>query len=188
MNAVTRFEFAAIVAYLEAATGKSPAAETVAVYWDLLHDLPADTLRRAARRVALEHAWATFPSAAEIRRAAVAPPGDQPSAWDAWGLVRLAVGRYGLSRGADALAGLPALAKRACEAIGWADLCDATEGAVVRAQFVRCYDALAESEVRRALLAPVTAAALPEARPRGALPGAVRGLLNGVGRGVNGEG
>ena len=92
---MTKSEFAPIMAYLSAAVGKPIAPETVAVYFDLLADLPADVLQMAAKRVALKHQWPTFPSAAEIREEATQTiagelfPMTAAEAWDlAWRAVK----------------------------------------------------------------------------------------------------
>lgn len=66
-----RIEFAKIMAYLSAGCGKPMPAEAAEVYFDILGELPAEVLKTAAKRVVLEHPWATFPSIAELRAAAV---------------------------------------------------------------------------------------------------------------------
>src|SRR5262245_23608434 len=69
---MTRAEFSAVMTYVSLAIGKRLTADTLEVYFDLLGDLPAAALQTAARRVLLEHRWATFPSPAELREAATA--------------------------------------------------------------------------------------------------------------------
>jgi len=78
---MTRSEFYSTITYLTAAIGK-PIADgegtqgeaarkaRLDVYFDLLGDLPADAFLTAAKRVAVEHVWATFPTVAELRQAA----------------------------------------------------------------------------------------------------------------------
>src|SRR5262245_2019943 len=67
---MTREDFAITMAYLESGLNQPLPAKRAEVYWDLLKDLPVDALRLAAKRVLLEHKWATFPSVAELRQAA----------------------------------------------------------------------------------------------------------------------
>lgn len=64
-------EFAKVMAYVAAATQKPVSPETVEVYYDLLGDLELGTFQAAAKRVVMEHKWATFPSVAELREAAI---------------------------------------------------------------------------------------------------------------------
>src|SRR5262249_46001210 len=68
---MTRAEFSAVIAFIELACGKSLEPQRLDVVWEMLCDLPADTLKIAAKRVMAEHRWATFPSIAEIREAAM---------------------------------------------------------------------------------------------------------------------
>ena len=68
---MTRVEFGVVIAYLEAVCGKQLPPVAMEPYFDLLGDLPAEVLKTAAKRVAIEHPWATFPSIAELRAAAV---------------------------------------------------------------------------------------------------------------------
>lgn len=68
---MTDLEFAEIVAYISAAVQKPLAKDATAVYFDLLGDLPVAVMRSAAKKVVLEHQWATFPTVAELRRAAL---------------------------------------------------------------------------------------------------------------------
>lgn len=57
--------------FLATAIGREPLSpQSVDVYFELLGDLPVEVLRAAAKKVALEHKWATFPTPAELRGAA----------------------------------------------------------------------------------------------------------------------
>src|SRR5262249_5871634 len=67
---MTRPEFLAVIGYVAAGIGKALPAESLEVYFDCLGDLPLDVLKLAAKRVVLEHRWATFPTVAELRAAA----------------------------------------------------------------------------------------------------------------------
>lgn len=68
---MTRPDFKRCMDYVSHAIQKWPGDETLEVYFDLLGDLGYDVLRAACKRVVLEHKWATFPTVAELREAAV---------------------------------------------------------------------------------------------------------------------
>lgn len=73
---MTRVEFAKVMSYLAVATGKpiasdeKAATERLEVYFDLLGSIPKAVLEDAAKQVVKAHAWATFPSVAELYQAA----------------------------------------------------------------------------------------------------------------------
>lgn len=67
---MTRIEFGKIMAYTEAGCGKALATTSAQVYFEMLGDLAPEVLAAAAQLVLLQHQWATFPSIAELRRAA----------------------------------------------------------------------------------------------------------------------
>lgn len=157
---MTPEQFAPIMAYLEGAIGKRIAPETAAVYWDLLGDLPADALATACRVVLLESTYPTLPTAGRLRQAVLATqrPSLELPAPEAWNLLRSAVRMYGYYRESLALSSLPALVRRAAECLGWRAICDCTETEILRAQFTRAYESLAERAKREALLPPQLAA------------------------------
>ncbi len=69
---MTRSEFAGVLAYLSAGLGgKEVSKETAHVLYDALGDLPLEALQIAAKRVLLERVYASLPSAAELRTAAL---------------------------------------------------------------------------------------------------------------------
>lgn len=158
---MTRLEFVKVMAYIEAATGKSVSSDTAEVYFDLLGDLPVGVFQLAAKRVVLEHRWATFPSVAELREAAseTAQGAVKPlSAGEAWSIAWKAAGRIDpeISGSAErGLAGLPELVVEAVRAFGIPALCCGREPVgVVRAQFVKIFEQLAAREKRIALMPP----------------------------------
>src|SRR4051794_653455 len=79
---LTREEFAPIVAYLSAGTGKEMPRAQAEVYSDLLQDLPAASVWAAARAALAESAGPWLPSVGAMRqRAAGALHGPSPD----WG-------------------------------------------------------------------------------------------------------
>lgn len=168
---MTRTEFASIMAYLAAGSGKALSREATEVYYDLLGDLPEQALQAAARRALLEGQYPTFPPAGTLRKLAVeaAEPGLPPAA-EAY---RMVLGVLNAPAGLrpGLVEALPVAARQAAEAMGWKSMGDSTEPEVCRAQFTRCYEQYATRQQRERLL-PATLRRQLEmlARPR-AVPG-----------------
>jgi hypothetical protein len=152
-------EFAAVMAYLEAACGVQLPENSLDVYYDLLGDLDVRVLQCAAKRVALEHPWHTFPSAAEIRQAAsetlrgqlneLSPAEAWQEAWSAVSVIDLDI-PGSLQRVCERV---PPLVVQAMKAFGIPALvCGKEPVAVVRAQFLKIYEQLAARDRRVALL------------------------------------
>jgi hypothetical protein len=191
---VTNTEFAEIIGFLTAGCGKPLAVESQVVYFDLLGDLSAETLWLAARRVLLEHPWATFPSVAELRQAAAESARGEirdlaPSeAWElAWYAVTNFVDPEAPASLERAKARLPALVWRTIEAFPLVALVYGKEPVgVLRGQFLRMYQDYAERARREALFQPATLAALENIRDRKAIPASlpVAGFLAGIGKAV----
>lgn len=146
--------FASVIALLESATGAPPTpADRVAVYYDLLADLPLSLLQAAAKRAALVHRFPSLPPAGSIRSEARKLEASDPSPTAAWELAVAAVRKYGIRRPVTGLKSLPPAVERAARAVGWEVLCDARrEDTLVRHQFLTTYDAQARSDQREAEL------------------------------------
>lgn len=154
---MTHTEFSAIMAYLAAGIGKPIPQATQAVYWDLLGDLSAEALQAAAKQALLDSAYPTLPQVSVLRQLALAvqqPTADSLSPIEAWELVRKAMIRWGYFRPKQGLESLPPLVRRAVEAFGWQELCDAENADVIRAQFCRAYEAMRDRQQREALMPP----------------------------------
>jgi hypothetical protein len=153
---VTRKEFGCIIAYLAAASGKSPTQEQAEVYFDLLGDLPAEALQFAAKRALLESCYPVLPPVGTLRKLAVDAMNGadrEPTPDEAWELVRRAIGRFGYRREQAALDALPEGAvRRAAECLGWQSLCDSTEPEICRAQYRKAYESLQSRRERQRLL------------------------------------
>lgn len=167
---IDQLEFAKVMGYVATAINKPVTAEAIAIYYDLLGDLPLDVLQAAARKVVLEHKWATFPSVAELRDAAVLLMGqttDLPAA-EAWRLAwRIAACHDPEIRGPYIVNGneyesqwdyltrdVPPLVLKAMQSYGVSALCYSREEptGVTRAHFFKIYDQLQQAERREALL------------------------------------
>lgn len=162
-------EFAEIVAYITAGCGKPLSVDAQVVYFDLLGDLPADVLRLGAKKVLLEHHWATFPTVAELRQAAIESVRGEVkelSGAEAWWMAwRIAADTDPEIEGsfdrACQRAKAPRLVVEAVTSMGLLDLCYGEEPVgVVRGQFLKVYDQLAARDRRKALLPPAVTAEL----------------------------
>ncbi len=191
---MSNIEFAEIVAFVEAGCGKPLAKESQMVYFELLGDLDYSVLRIAASRVMTEHVWATFPSIAELRQAAVETlrgevkelsPGE---AWEkAWAAIAEIDPElpHTIER---AKKHVPKAVWESIEAFGVLAMCYGDEPVgVIRGQFMKIYEGIAARERRKALLPPSTLAALDDIRERQAIPGnnAIAGVLAGIGKGID---
>jgi hypothetical protein len=162
-----RAEWTSIYGLLCVGCGKTLLPEAIEVYFDLLEDLPYPAMVQAAKAVLIEHPWATFPSIAELRAAGVdAANGSiaKITAGEAWQLAWSAAMKIDPEvEGAMQrhTAGMPPLVLRAMKAMGIIALCGGNEPvSVLRAQFVKIFEALAERERRIELLPPKVAAAI----------------------------
>ena len=186
---MSRFEFAQVMAYIAAAIGKPLSAEATEVYFELLGDLPLEVLHVTAKRVVLEHKWATFPTVAELREAAAETmlgeiKGLSPA--EAWAMAWKAAGRIDLETEGSlerACAGLPPLVVEAMRAFSLPALVYGKEPVgIVRAQFVRMFEQLQARAHRQALLPDGLKRQIAAiGQEPAALPGPVNALLGCVG-------
>jgi len=167
---MTRTEFARVMTFITAAIGKPLAVESLEVYYELLGDLPLDALQASAKRVVLEHKWATFPSVAELREAASETMRGQVkelSSAEAWDMAWRAacsidldmVGPYQSgdklysSQAEYMLEAIQPLVLEVMHAYSLPALCYGKEPVgVIRGQFMRIFEQLAARDRRTALL------------------------------------
>ena len=163
-------EFVKVMACVSAATDKPLSADAAQVYFDLLGDLPLEVLQTAAKRVLLEHKWATFPSIAEFRQAAVetidgevaelSPAEAWQLAWDAAGKIDLemksiyrAAGKDWPTQAAYELSKVPGVVVEAMKAYGLPALVYGEEPVgVVRSQFIKIFEQLQHHHRRLSLM------------------------------------
>jgi hypothetical protein len=198
---MTREQFREVMAYLSAGIGKTLETDSVRVYFDCLGDLPFDALMLAAKRVLMEHRWATFPSIAELREAAsesirgvvkdVSPAEAWAMAWNVAGSFDPDVhGEYvvnGKSYGSQMhylTHNLPPVVVKAIDAFGVLSLCATSEPVgVLRGQFMKTFEQIA-ARVKREALMPASLTRAIKKPPATALPAPVALALAGVGRPV----
>lgn len=188
---MTREEFGIIMGYLVLGTGKELSIDAHEVYFDCLGDLDANTLQIAAKRVLMEHKWATFPSVAELRMAAALTVKNEVSslsAIEAWEIGWRAIGRIDPDQDGSierALKGIPDLVLRTIKAMGIANLvCGKDPVPVVRAQFIEAFERLQEREMREALLPDDTRKSIEEHGKGEAISAPVRLAIIGIGKEV----
>lgn len=199
---MTPKEFRQIMDLIGVAVGKPLAAPSMAVYYKLLGDLDATTLQTGAEWTLINHPWPTFPTVAELRAAATATKRGEVAAMtaaEAWQIAQDIAARHDPEIQGPYSAGgklwpnqfayltrdTPPGVLAAMRAFGVESL--STSGdpdGVIRAQFMKIFDQLAERDRRVAAL-PAGVRESIEARgnSRPALP-AVSAALAGMGRAV----
>ena len=144
-----------------------PDAEAVRLWFRLLEDLPAETVRRAAyRHIALSR---FPPSIAELREACLALQEPPEQDWsEGWTRVTPANGRYGRMGNAEAMAALKKadpLAAETAERLGWRLLCLSETPGADRAGFRSIYHTLQQRTREERRLPPGLQALPSEGRP-----------------------
>ncbi len=164
---MTRPEFLRSMLYLAAGSGKSLPAESLEVYFDCLGDLSAEVLMTAVKRVLMEHKWATFPSIAELREAAAETSAGQVKALspaEGWAIAWRVAGKTDPEVNGSferAIQGVPPVVVESIRVFGLLALCCGDEPiGVLRAQFLKTFEAVAGRQKRTALLPPKLHAAI----------------------------
>jgi len=121
--------------------------DQIALWAQLLGDLPGDVLKAAALQHMAVSQW--FPAVAELRQQAgslTAPPAH--AAIEAWGEVTAAMASTRYYRYADGFHEFPKFSdpvtQRVVDALGWGNLCGSEDGTADRARFLQGYDAIAK--------------------------------------------
>lgn len=167
MPNMSKADFVAILKRVAAAYGREPTAEQIAVYYDLLADLPQDALAIAADQACLQHRYATLPPAGLLRELALevlCPIAMSPL--EAWGHVSHAVRRHGWYNAAAALDSLPPLVAAAARMMGWTAICQSDLPDATRAQFLKCWDAVVDRVRKHTLNPPALRARIEEVREK----------------------
>ncbi len=117
----------------------------------MLGDLDYSLASLAIKKLILE---STFPpSIAEVRNAAVEiQTPEQTTGAQAWGEVIKAIRIYGHYREEEALASLSPVTAQVVRYMGWREICLSDEPGVVRGQFLKMYQQIAEREQKQKLL------------------------------------
>jgi hypothetical protein len=125
-------DFTVAMRYMESAVSlgkdRRPTAEQIAVYFDLLGDLPAGLLMQSVKRALVEHQFATLPPPGLIRKHALAIASPPLAIGEAWGLVCRAATRFGIGKECEGLESLPPVVAAAARNYGWQRICDSQKG------------------------------------------------------------
>lgn len=124
------------------------------VWHRLLNDIPFELLDAAAMNHASASGSAFPPSVAELREAALSLVTDAPSAEEAWGEVRAAMGRYGHRTPPSEIPFSSPTILKTVQIMNWLALCMSENEVADRAHFLRIYATLHEREKRDALRLP----------------------------------
>jgi hypothetical protein len=126
-----------------------PLKDAVMLFWfKMLKDLSDDAFLKAIKSIVLTHD--RMPTIAEIRRVALEESDESPMAEEAW--LRVIDDIHRLSFYNEPEYEDPRLEKTK-RLIGWRELCDMTaeNKSIIRAQFMRAYNAFSERERQKAL-------------------------------------
>lgn len=186
---MTQDEFKSVMDYLKSGSGKSPAdGKALLVYFDCLGDLDFEAFKLGAKWTLMNHKFATFPSIAELREATVAAARGavvELAPVKAWEIAWKIIGNTDPEiEGSFARASkdAPRLVLDTIRALGLAALCHGTEPvSIVRAQFMRTFEQLADGEKRRALL-PASLVKAIEDRGPNSIKAVAAMLLDGIGQ------
>lgn len=115
------------------------------VWYHSLKDMEAKAVQIAVQQYILE---GTFPpSVAEIRQRAInITQPELPEKTEAWNEVQEAIKRYGYAREKEAMESMSEVTRKTAKSMGWREICHSQKPDVVRGQFLRMYDSMAERE------------------------------------------
>ena len=151
---MTKGETAKLLAVLAAAFPRFEVDDLkVQVWHEMLGDLDYSLASLAIKKLILE---STFPpSIAEVRKAAVEiQTPEQTNGTQAWGEVIKAIRNFGHYREEEALASMSPRTAYVVKCMGWREICMAEEPGVIRGQFLKMYQQVAEREQKEQLLPP----------------------------------
>jgi hypothetical protein len=141
-------EFAAIAAALQTYYPRFnllPNRESMALWFQELSDIPAETLTAALRKWVSTEKWP--PTIADLRGLCTnMVQGELPDWGEAWAEVTQAVRRYGWARPDDALASMSPQTRTAASRIGWLSICESENPEALRAQFRQIYESATTRE------------------------------------------
>ena len=151
---MTKGEVAKLLAVLAASYPRFEVDDLkVQVWHEMLGDLDYSLASLAIKRLILE---STFPpSIAEVRKAAVEiQTPEQTTGAQAWGEVIRAIRNYGVYREEEALSSMSPRTAYVVKCMGWREICMGEESGVIRGQFLKMYQQVAEREQKEQLLPP----------------------------------
>lgn len=126
---------------------------TVAIWYDCLKDIDTNTALVAVKKHILENSYP--PTIADIRKQiteVTVLANERLDCATAWGEVEKAIRDYGSYNETEALESMSPLTRKVVKQIGWREICLSENLSVIRGQFLKMYDAIAEREKRDMLL------------------------------------
>ncbi len=126
---------------------------TVSIWHELLEDLDFNVALAAVKKLILESPYP--PAISDVRKRAMeimTPPEEKIDAAEAWGEVEQAIRYFGSYREVEALASMSPRVAKVVRWIGWREICLSEEPGVVRGQFLKMYQQVAEREQKEKLL------------------------------------
>ena len=151
---MTKGEVAKLLAVLAASYPKFEVDDLkVQIWYEMLGDLDYSVASLAVKKLIMQN---TFPpTIADVRKRAaeiMTPPEDQINASEAWGEVMRAIRHYGYYQEAEALASMSPRAAKVARLMGWQEICHSERPDVVRGQFLKMYETVANREKQDRLL------------------------------------
>jgi len=151
---MTKTEVVKLLAVISGAYPNMQVTEaTVALWYELLGDLDINLALAAVKKLILESSYP--PTIADIRKRVVdiiTLAEDKMSAAEAWGEVEKKIRWYGYYREVEALENMTPQVAKVVRYIGWRNICLSEEPSVIRGQFLKMYQQVAEREQKERLL------------------------------------
>lgn len=120
--------------------------ETVALWFDMLGDLPYEIVEIAIKKWVATNKWS--PSIAEIRKEAAEIIHGAPKSWEqAWQEVIASIGAYGSRRTAEAMETFDEVTREAVKRMGYRNICMSENPVSERANFREIYKELSERDL-----------------------------------------
>lgn len=138
-------EFAKFAATLKTIYSREHILETpeaMTLWLDLLQDIPYQVAMAALKKWVATEKWS--PSIAEIRETALEiTQGKQPDWSESWQTMKKAIARWGYMRPEEALQSMDPLTREVVERLGYEAVCESEDEEVLRGQFRRAHEVVA---------------------------------------------
>lgn len=151
---MTKSEVAKILTIIANMYSKFEVNPVKAELWhDMLKDIPYELAQMAVKKVMLTSEFP--PNIAQIRKAVAeitTNKEDSIDAGQAWGEVQRAIQKWGWPEPEKAMQMMSPLTRRVVEQLSWREICTAEEIGVIRGQFMKMYNIIAERQKEAKLL------------------------------------
>lgn len=147
-------EVVELLVIITAAYPNMQISEAMVKLWhELLEDIDFNLAKTAVKKLILESPYP--PTIADIRKHVMeitTPPEDRIDAAEAWGEVLRAIRHHGYYCEKEALESMSPRTAKVVRYMGWREICLSEDIDVVRGQFIKMYNAVAEREKQERLL------------------------------------